>query len=372
MTQAALRALALARSLPPVLAVGAWFKNTVCVTRGDEAFLSASVGDLADAAACRAFEAAVDDMLASLQVAPQGVAHDLHPDFHSTRFALEFADRRGLPAIGVQHHHAHIAAVAAEHGVNGRLLGLALDGVGLGTDGNAWGGELLDVDGARSRRLGHLRPLALPGGDRAAREPWRMALAALYALGRFDVIARRYPDARGSTLLQMLDRGVNCPATSSAGRVFDAAAGLLGVCAQQTFEGEAPMLLERLAARHGSVAPLDDGYVIDAAGCLDLLPLLARMADVDPNDADAVGRAAAEFHATLAAALADWVRTRAASADIGRVAFGGGCFHNRVLGTALRARLEADGLTVLEATRLPPSDSGVALGQAWVAAQRLH
>ena len=372
MSEVLRNALPLARSLPPVLAVGAWFKNTVCVTRGDEAFVSAGVGDLADAAACRAFEAAVDDMLAALQVAPRAVAHDLHPDFHSTRFALDFAARHGLPAIGVQHHHAHIAAVAAEHGVDGPLLGIALDGVGLGDDGAAWGGELLEVDGRGCRRLGHLRPLALAGGDRAAREPWRMAVAALYALGRRDDIARRYPGARGSTLLQMLDRGINCPATSSAGRVFDAAAGLLGVCAVQSFEAEAPMLLERLAARYGSVAPREDGYAIDADGCLDLLPLLARMADVDADDADAVGCAAAEFHATLAAALADWVREGTATREIRRVALGGGCFHNRVLGAALRARLENDGLEVLEARRLPPSDSAVALGQAWVAAQRLN
>jgi hypothetical protein len=224
MTQAALRSVPLARRLPPVLAVGAWFKNTVCVTRADEAFVSAGVGDLADAAACRAFERAVDEMLGTLQVAPRAVAHDLHPDFHNTRFAHEFAARRGLPAVGVQHHHAHIAAVAAEHCVEGPLLGLALDGVGLGDDGSAWGGELLRVDGARSTRLGHLRALPLPGGDRAAREPWRMALAVLHALERRDEIARRYPGLRGATLLRMLDQGFNCPATSSAGRVFDAAA----------------------------------------------------------------------------------------------------------------------------------------------------
>lgn len=372
MTRVAFHAVPLARRLPPVLAVGAWFKNTVCVTRGDQAFISAGVGDLADVAACCAFERAVDEMLATLGVAPQAVAHDLHPDFHNTRFARRFAAGRALPAVGVQHHHAHIAAVAAEHRLEGPLLGLALDGVGLGDDGAAWGGELLCVDGARSTRLGHLRPLALPGGDRAAREPWRMALAALHALGRHDEIARRYPGTRGTTLQRMLEQGVNCPATSSAGRVFDAAAGLLGVCAVQAFEGEAPMRLERLAAQHGPVAALAGGYAIDAQGRLDLLPLLARMAQVDVADEAAVARAAAAFHATLAAAFADWAIAGAAATSLKRVAFGGGCFHNRVLGDALRARLAAEGLEVLEACRLPPSDSGLALGQAWVAAQGLH
>lgn len=372
MTQLSVHRVALARQLPPVLAVGAWFKNTVCVTRDDAAFVSAGVGDLADAAACRAFERAVDEMLETLRVAPRAVAHDLHPDFHNTRFAREFAAQRGLRTVGVQHHHAHIAAVAAEHGVEGPLLGLALDGVGLGDDGTAWGGELLQVDGARSTRLGHLRSLPLPGGDRAAREPWRMALAVLHALERRDEIARRYPGLRGATLLRMLDRGLNCPATSSAGRVFDAAAGLLGVSEIQAFEGEAPIALERLAAAFGPAAPYEGVWAIDTDGRLDLLPLLARMAEVDASDAAAVAVAAAAFHASLAAALADWVGARAAATGLGRVAFGGGCFHNRVLGSALRARLEAEGLEVLEATRLPPSDSGLALGQAWVAAQALH
>lgn len=362
----AMRVVRLARETAPLLAVGAWFKNTVCVTRGDEAYVSPSVGDLADAAACGAFEDTVASMLETLGVAPRAVAHDLHPDFHNTRFALEFAARHRLPAVGVQHHHAHIAAVAAEHGVAGPLVGIALDGVGLGDDGAAWGGELLRVDGARCLRLGHLRSLALPGGDRAAREPWRMAIAALHALGRRDEIARRYPGARGATLLRMLDGAVNCPTTSSAGRVFDAAAGLLGVCEVQSFEGEAPIALEKLAAGFGPADVHESAFMIDAEGRLDLLPLLERMAAPQAN----VARAAAEFHATLAAALAQWTRARVDG--LRRVAFGGGCFHNRILSAMLRARLEAEGFEVLEATRLPPSDSGLALGQAWVAAHTVH
>jgi hydrogenase maturation protein HypF len=172
--------------------------------------------------------------------------------------------------------------------------------------------------------------------------------------------------------MRMLDGAINCPTTSSAGRVFDAAAGLLGVSTMQAFEGEAPMQLERLAARNGPAEPLADAYAIDADGRLDVLPLLGRMAQVDRSDESARGAAAAAFHATLAAALADWVRARSVATGLGRVAFGGGCFHNRVLGAALRARLEADGLQVFEAKRLPPSDSGLALGQAWVAAQALQ
>jgi hydrogenase maturation protein HypF len=346
---------------PPALAAGAYLKNAVCVTRGDEAFLSQHVGDLDNAPTARALEETALHLMRVLDVEPEVVAHDLHPDFHSTRFAAAFARSRGIPAVGVQHHHAHIAAVAAEHRIGAAVLGLALDGVGLGTDGAAWGGELLRVEGRAMARIGHLRELPLPGGDRAAREPWRMAAAALHVLGRADEIAARFCQPGAATLRQMLDRGLNCPRTSSAGRWFDAAAGLLGVRAVNAFEGQAPMLLEGLADRHGPLAPLDGGWRI-ADGVLDLAPLLGRLADLDDS---AYG--AALFHSTFAAALAEWTAGAARGAGIGTVALGGGCFMNRILATALRARLERAGLRVLEARAAPPNDGGLALGQVAVA-----
>ncbi|MDX9738481.1 MAG: carbamoyltransferase HypF, partial [Azonexus sp.] len=162
------------RSSRPVLATGAWFRNTLCATAQGEAWLTSCVGDLRDVAACTAHEALAQALLAALPEAPCAIAHDLHPDFHSTRCAQKLASQLGVPLFAVQHHHAHIAAVCAEHDYAGPVLGLALDGVGLGTDGTAWGGELLRVDGGRWQRLGHLRCLALPGGDKAAQEPWRM------------------------------------------------------------------------------------------------------------------------------------------------------------------------------------------------------
>ncbi|MDH4189713.1 MAG: carbamoyltransferase HypF, partial [Betaproteobacteria bacterium] len=272
------RPIRLARDGPSVLATGAYFKNAVCVTRGDEAFLSQHIGDLDNAPTRRALESTAARLLALLEVAPRIVAHDLHPDFHSTSFAHRFAQQHGLRCIAVQHHHAHIAAVAAEHGIAEAMLGLALDGVGLGDDGRAWGGELLRVDGARMERLGHLSPLALPGGDRAAREPWRMAAALLHALGRGDEIARRFAAPAAAALARLLERGLHCPPTTSAGRWFDAAAGLLGVRHHNAYEGQAAMLLEGAAAAHGRVAPLEQGYRLSAHGVLDLLPLGAALA----------------------------------------------------------------------------------------------
>lgn len=357
------RAIRLPRPLPPVLAVGGWFKNTICVTRGDEAFVSQHIGDLDNAAACGFFEETVAHLLHILEVRPEVVAHDLHPDFHSTRFAVEFAATRGIPVIGVQHHHAHIASVCAEHGVTTPVLGLALDGVGLGTDGAAWGGELLRVDAAAFERLGHLRPLPLPGGDIAAREPWRMAAAVLHCLGRGEEIKRRFADEPAAgTVAQMLMRGFNCPPTTSAGRLFDAAAGLLGVRRRISFEGQAAMQLEGLAARHGPVAPLAGGWCCVADGSLDLLPLFGWLEDCEDASAGA-----ALFHATFAAALTEWVTSFAEATGIRTVAAAGGCLLNRLLAAALRTGLAAHGIGLIEAQALPPNDGGLALGQAWVA-----
>jgi len=361
------RRIALAENGPAVLACGAWLKNTVCITRGDEAFVSQHIGDLDHAGTCAMLDETVAYLCDILDVQPQAVAHDLHPDFYSTRFAQAYATEHGLPAYGVQHHHAHLAALCAEHRMHAPVLGLALDGVGLGSDGSAWGGELLRVDGAACERLGHLAPLALPGGDRAAREPWRMAAAALHALGRGDQIAARFPDQAGAaTVVTMLQRGLNCAATSSMGRWFDAAAGLLGVSAVQGYEGQAAMLLEGLAARHGAVAPLAQGYTLNDDGVLDFLPLLDCLA----NCADAA-YGAALFHATLAAGLNAWAMRASEHTGLDRIALGGGCFLNGILSGALRASLAAHGMQVLEARQLPPNDGGVALGQAWVALQRL-
>ena len=362
------RPLRLASAGPPVLALGGHLKNTVCVTRGDEAYVSQHIGGLDNPATCDMLAEVSRHLLDILEVRPAAVAHDLHPDFFTTRHALALAAQWGAPAIAVQHHHAHIAAVMAEHGVAGPVLGLALDGVGLGPDGGAWGGELLRVDAAGYSRLGHLRPLPLPGGDRAAREPWRMAAAALYLLGRGEEIARRFPDqSQAGRMHELLHRQVRCPPTTSLGRWFDAAAGLLGVREVMAYEGQAAMLLEGLAEAAGEVPPLPAGYLLHADGRLDLLPLLAQLADeTDPR------HGAASFHATLAYALADWVSWAVEREGLDTVAFGGGCFLNHILSRRLTALLGVRGIRVLAAAEIPPNDGGLSLGQAWVAMRHLN
>ena len=365
------RIIPLSRPIKPILALGAWFKNTVCIASGQQAFISKTVGDLDSPDACRAHEATARRLLEWHGEKPLAIAHDLHPDFHSTRFAVQLAAELDVPLIAVQHHHAHIAALTAEHQIDEPVLGLALDGVGLGTDGTAWGGELLRVEGAVFERIGHLRPLPLPGGDRAAREPWRMAAAVLHELGRNAEIAQRYAaEPAAATVATMLQRSLNCPLTSSTGRVFDAAAGLLGLCHKMKFEAQAAIALEQAATRyiaaHGMPQPAANGWYIDPTGQLDLLPLLALL--IDERDA---GYGAAVFHATLIAALTNWVTQAAQHSGIEIIACGGGCFFNKLLSAGLCERFEGTDMRMLMPNLVLPGDTAISLGQVWVAAQQV-
>ncbi len=347
------------RDRPPVLALGGYLKTTICVTRGREAYLSQHVGDLDDHATRRFHDEVREHLLALVQSTPIAVAHDLHPDFPSTRAARSV----GLPTVAVQHHHAHLAAVAAEHRHTGPLLGLALDGVGYGPDGTIWGGELLDIDGARYERLARLAPLRQPGGDRAALEPWRMAAAALWALGRGEEIESRFPAERSApAIASVIERRLNTPETSSLGRMFDAAAALLGVATTSAYEGEAAMRLEALVRRPVT----SEAFGFTPEGELDLRPLFERLAGVDAQTG------AELFHGTLIHALAGWLEDHAHGRGRSTVALGGGCLLNRVLRQGLVETLEASGLTVLTPRLAPPGDGGLSLGQAWVAAHTVE
>lgn len=344
----------LAEEVPPVLAVGGQLKNTICITRGAEAFVSQHIGDLDNLETIEFFEDTVAHLLSLLDVTPQLVAHDLHADFHSTRFARSL----GIPAVAVQHHHAHIAAVAAEHGFTEPVLGLALDGFGLGTDQTNWGGELLWVNRATWQRWGHLTSLPQPGGDVAARQPWRMAAAALHQLGQSEDIGQRFADQPGSTLLAaMLKARVNSPPTSSCGRWFDAACGILGIVPLADYEGQAPMVLEGMVTQPEVVA---DGWRLEQ-GRLDLSPLLVALLDCSPQ------QGANRFHGTLIAALTEWVSVAAAQTGIRHIMLGGGCFLNAVLTRGLIKSLTAAGLQPKLPRCLPPNDGGLSLGQCWIA-----
>jgi hydrogenase maturation protein HypF len=348
---------------PSVLAVGGHLKATLCVTRGREAFVSQHVGDLATPATIRFYEETAGHLLAMLGVAPEMVACDLHPDYRSTRFA----EASGLPVLRVQHHAAHLAAVAAEHHLEGAVLGAALDGQGYGADGSAWGGELLLVDGAGWRRHGHLLSLPLPGGDRAAREPWRMGAAVLSMLGRGHETGERFacmPLARPmAALLAEGDGAAAKPCTTSLGRLFDAAAALLGVCTLQTYEGQAAMALEALV---GVPRSLPWGFrIVD--GVLDFQPLMSAL--LTPG---LYAREGAElFHGTLIDGLAAWIGAAAASCGQTRVVLGGGCLLNTVLTEGLVDSLRARGITPYLPRAVPANDGGLSLGQAAMARAHL-
>jgi len=357
-----------------VLACGAYLKNTACLIEGTRVLWSAPHGDLIGAANREALNDSVEELLREASGPVQAVAHDLHPDFHSTHVAHAVADRLGVPAIGVQHHHAHIAVVQAEQGVAGPVIGLALDGVGLGDDGSAWGGEVLWLDSAanRWRRLDHLAPLMLPGGDVAAREPWRMAAAVLLRLGRTDEIEARFAQVVGvfaaRLVRSLLERQVNSSPTTSAGRWFDAAAGALGLCVHQTVEAEAAIALEQQARTWLQAHP---EFVVQWTS-LDLAPLVAKLFVMSDEGVASSGEGAALFHLGLASGLAHAATEAARTHGTRTVVLGGGCFLNQVLSERVSAALHGAGLVVLRPQSVCCGDAGLALGQAWVAGCTLH
>ncbi|MCP3392445.1 carbamoyltransferase HypF [Bradyrhizobium sp. CCGB12] len=345
----------LARSVPPVLAVGGALKSTVTLTRGNEAFVSQHIGDLDTAEGIRFFEETIRHLTSTLDVQPVVVAHDLHPDMASTRFA----EATGRARTAVQHHHAHAAAVIAEHGLQRPTLALVLDGHGYGSDGGNWGGELLLCEGTSFQRIGHLAPLKMPGRDRATREPWRMAGAILHLLGRGNDIRARFAAQPLAESLPSLLEQAGGATTTSAGRLFDAAAALLGIATLQTYEGEAAMKLEACVRR---TAVLEDGWLIDH-GVLSFRPLFVDLiaGKVDVNEG------AGLVHGTVAAGCVDWVTRAARATGVSDVVLSGGCFQNAVLAYEIQRGCIGAGLAPLLPREVPPNDGGLSLGQAWVA-----
>lgn len=363
---------------PSILATGGDLKATVCLWRDGTAVVSEHLGDLAHPAAWRHYQDAAARLQRLLQFSPDLVACDRHPRY----FSRSYAQSLRTPHVDVQHHHAHIAALLAEWGTPGPVLGIACDGTGFGDDGTIWGGELLVCERAACERVGHLANFPLVGGDSAALETWRPAAALCYQAFGADWLEQvpaandtcNWPTAPTSgVFMQQLARELNVVATSSLGRVFDAVSFLLGLCPRNRHEAEAAMTLEAAAAPHTATAePLEYQWREQGGRWqLDLVPTIrALLAERDA--AVPAGVLAARFHITIVAAFAVAARVLCTRRHLDTVALGGGCFANRVLLDRLTTELEGMGLRVLYPRHMPPGDGAVALGQAFVVAHRVR
>ena len=357
---------------PEVLAVGAELKSAFCLAKGSNAFLSQHLGDLKTARALDFFEETSRHLRHVLEITPTVVAHDLHPDYLSTRYAREMKD---VDRVAVQHHHAHIASVLAEHGEDGPVIGVALDGTGYGPDGSIWGGEFLVADCRSFRRVGHLAPMPLPGGDAAVQEPWRTAVAYLFETFGPDwetqasSFARRIETKKARILARMIEQHVNTPMTSSAGRLFDAVSSLLGICDRNTHEGQAPMELEATAT--DDVASALDYEVREEAGSLLLDPRSFIRGVSERMDRGIPAEViAAEFHNGFANGVVEMCESVRRREDLGVAALSGGCFQNLRLFERVVGELESRGFRVLTHRVVPPNDGCIALGQVAVARAR--
>lgn len=356
------RCVKLSQAMTTTLATGPYLKNTMAVNRSNEAFLSQHIGKLSNTASEKTLEAAIDHLCSVLEVKPEIIACDAHPDFFSSRLAKQIAEEKNLPLFPIYHHAAHIGVAMAEAGRGQATLGFALDGTGLGPENGIWGGELLLVDAAGFSRENHLSELALVGGDKAATEPWRMGAALLCALERSDEIVKRYGNHPYVQLFAETAGNKRLTRrTSALGRYFDGLASLLGLCDVQHDEATAAMRLEALAeARQGRII---DGWSVEN-GEINLFGALKTILDEKDR-----AQAAADFHRTLARALAEAavlsIRNTGCEAA---VAITGGCAANRLLVRALCDDLKSFGICSLIPEQVPPGDGGLSLGELWLAA----
>ncbi|HTW94563.1 MAG TPA: carbamoyltransferase HypF [Tepidisphaeraceae bacterium] len=350
----------------PILAVGGQLKGTFALGSQQRAVLSHHLGDLDHLEAFNAFRRDIGLYENLFQVHPEVVAHDLHPDYASTRYALS---RTGTTLVGVQHHHAHLASCMAEHGLKGNVIGVTFDGSGFGTDGAIWGGEFLVGGYEQFRRMAHLRYVPMPGGERAVREPWRMAMAHLMdAQTDCQPLANRVAGSSRRTIARMMERRLNSPMTSSAGRLFDAAACLAGVRDTVSHEGQAAMELEWLAA--GTEDKGEYPFEVDETGTIDTRPLIAALAK-DANSGLPAAVIARRFHTTMSQMVfrVNCLLRKATGHD--RVVLSGGVFMNELLVVETARRLSDAGFVVYCHRAVPPNDGGLSLGQLAVAAARM-
>ncbi len=377
------RPISMGEEGPPVLGVGAELKNTVCLASGAEAAVSVHLGDLENPATLAAFEYAIADQLSLTGIEPELIVHDLHPEYLSTKFAHS---QDIAATLAVQHHHAHLASCLVDNAHPGPAIGVAFDGLGWGTDDTAWGGEVLVGDAAGFIRVAHLRPVALPGGAAALREPWRMALAHLFAAGADS--AGELPPLRCfardelplNTVFGLCREG-RSPITSSMGRLFDAVAALCGVgggpdstSGTMNYEGQAAIGLEQLASKSasgGAAGDLSYPWLIEDRGplILDAAPVVGAIVE-DLGHKRPPAEVAARFHRSVADLVVELCGKQRAVDGLGVVALTGGVFQNRLLVELVVPKLEAEGFTVLRHAQVPPNDGGISLGQ--VAIGRAH
>lgn len=354
------------RSLEPILACGAEWKNTICITRGDQAFLSQHIGDLENLETLNFFELTVDHLKRILEIEPKIIAYDLHPDYLSTQYALQQTD---MTRIGVQHHHAHTVSCMAENGLTDPVIGVALDGTGYGTDGRIWGGEVMIAEAKTFQRVGHFAYLPLPGGAAAIKKPWRMAVSALHEAfgeGFLDLdlpFLSAIPMDDLKVVMGMIKKGINSPLTSSCGRLFDAVAAVSGVRNDVAYEGQAAVELEAAAAedRH-SLYPVEvktiDGMEQFLTG-----PMIRAVVE-DVIKGTGVGLISARFHNTLVRLFLEACERVRSANGLNQVALSGGCFQNARLLVQLSEALETSGFEVFTQSVVPSNDGGIALGQA--------
>ena len=367
------RTIPLPLHAPEILGVGAEQKNTFCLAWGQTALMSQHIGDLDTLETQEYYQLAIRHFEELSRKRPRILAHDLHPGYFSTRYARE---QEGVRLVGVQHHHAHVAACLTENGRMDTCIGLALDGTGYGPDGTVWGGEVLVADLKDFTRVGHLAPVRLPGGEAAVRSPARMAAAYLYAaygedfVGVAEKLGLSFPDMERNLLHKQLATGWHSPITTSAGRLFDAVAAAVGICRQRTYEGQAALELEMAAdpEAEGWYAPkiqeTASGLVLDT-------PAMFRGAVSDRLAGRDPAAIAGRFHQSLARGLTDMCLLHREKTGLNLVALSGGVFQNGLLISSLKSRLEQVDFEVLTHSLVPPNDGGLSLGQAAVAAARL-
>ncbi len=345
-------------NMPHILATGADMKNAICLTKGQNAVLSQHLGNLENAESCSSFENATSHMEKLFDIKPEIIACDLHPDYFSSRYAESISKSKDCKLMRVQHHHAHIASCMAENDLpNEKVLGIVLDGTGIGTDDTIWGGEILVADYETFMRAAHLTPVPLPGGDMAAREPWRMALA--YLRGMKKPAFKGIPSEKIELVDEMIEKGINSPMTSSCGRLFDAISAIIGLRLVNSFEGQAAIELEQISDgdENGTYNFSIEGSRINFSATIEGIL-------EDLNSKITLPTIGGKFHNTIVEALTKSCKT----INNSKVCLSGGCFQNLLLTQKLKKSLEDEGFTVYTHSLVPPNDGGIALGQAAIAA----